>query len=102
MGQRQKLHKQLELALGSKRVYYQPPPSVKLEYPCIIYSKTDRELLRADDSVYKSFDRYQVVVLYTDPDLEATDHVLSLPWATYNRHYAVNNVYHDVLYVYSD
>lgn len=44
MGTRLELQSKLVELLGSKHVYYQPPESVKIEYPAIVYSKTIFEL----------------------------------------------------------
>ena len=40
MASRIKLQAKLEELLGSRNVYYQPPETLKIEYPAIIYSKS--------------------------------------------------------------
>ena len=40
MASRLNLHNSLIEALGTKSVYFQPPESVKLVYPCIIYEES--------------------------------------------------------------
>lgn len=40
MGTRLELQNKLEELLGSRHVYFQPPESVKMEYPAIKYSMT--------------------------------------------------------------
>ena len=37
MGTRLELQSKLEEILGSRQVYYQPPETVKMEYPAIVY-----------------------------------------------------------------
>ena len=39
MDRRLQLHEELCSVLGSRNVYFQPPETIKLTYPCIIYSK---------------------------------------------------------------
>ena len=42
----------LEGLLGSKHVYFQPPASITLVYPCIIYNLSDITISRADNKAY--------------------------------------------------
>lgn len=39
MANRLNLHEEFATLLGSNNVYFQPPESVKLNYPCIKYSR---------------------------------------------------------------
>ena len=50
MATRLQLQAQLEEMLGSRNVYYQPPESVKLEYPAIVYAKKEIKSTFANDS----------------------------------------------------
>ena len=47
MGTRIELQSKLEELLGSRQVYYQPPETVKMEYPAIVYSKSNIRTARA-------------------------------------------------------
>jgi len=40
MAQRLEFHQKLVEALGSRNVYFQPPESVQLTYPCIVYERS--------------------------------------------------------------
>lgn len=101
MAPRQRLHERLKAVAGSAKVYYQPPPAVQLEYPCIVYSKVDYDINHADDTPYVMHGQYQVVVIYREPDSLLPEKILSIPWSAMNRHYAVNNLYHDVFTIYN-
>lgn len=101
MAPRQRLHERLKAAADSAKVYYQPPPSVQLEYPCIVYSKVDYDINHADDTPYITHGQYQVVAIYREPDSQLPEKILSIPWSAMNRHYAVNNLYHDVFTIYN-
>ena len=46
------LHEILCETLGSKNVYFQPPESVKMNYPAIVYSRSDIENDHANNQVY--------------------------------------------------
>ena len=62
MASRLFLQAQLEQLLGSPNVYFQPPESVKMNYPAIVYALDDLKNAHADDGVYLSYKRYSVTV----------------------------------------
>jgi len=97
---RQELQKVLEDILGSKNVYYQPPESVKMSYPAIVYSRSDIWGNSADDTNYISTFAYTVTVIAKDPDNEVVDKVQLLPLCSFNRHYTSDNLNHDVFTLY--
>lgn len=82
--------------LGSDNVYFQPPPSVKMKYPCIVYSRDDEDTIFADDNPYRRVKRYQVTVIDQNPDSEFPDKVAELPLCTYDRFFTSDNLNHDV------
>lgn len=51
-----------------RKVYFQPPESVKLEFPCIIYRWDGNAEKYADDMAYKSKRHYHLVIADYDPD----------------------------------
>lgn len=75
-------------------VYFQPPATVKLTYPCIIYSLDDLEPIHADDFVYGVKDRYSVLYITRNPDDMATRTIACLPSCRMNRAYTADNLYH--------
>lgn len=100
MGTRLELHNKLEGFLGNKHVYYQPPASVKMEYPCIVYSKDNIKSTYADDAGYSFINRYVVTIISKMPDNDAIYKLLRLPYCSYDRHYVSDNLNHDVLILY--
>jgi hypothetical protein len=96
MGQRLELQAILTGILETDQVYFQPPPTVTMEYPCIVYRR-DYELTRfADDRPYARKKRYQVTVIDRDPDSGIPDKVAELPLCIYDRFYTAENLNHDV------
>lgn len=93
---RLELHKVLVTTLGSKNVYYQPPESIKMSYPAIVYSRSDIDNTFADDQVYNQVHSYEITVIDKDPDSEIVDKVSKLPMCRFNRHYTSENLNHDV------
>ena len=100
MGSRLDLQEILEETLGSEHVYFQPPESLKLIYPCIIYSRSDVDTKFADDRPYSHRNRYQLIVIDKDPDSSIPGQVAMLPMCNFDRHYTANNLNHDVYDLY--
>lgn len=96
MGSRLELQKLLESILGSRNVYYQPPESIKIKYPAIIYSRNNIDNNFADDIVYMQNHTYQIIVIDANPDSEIVNKISKLPMCRYNRHYTSDNLNHDV------
>lgn len=86
--------------LGSENVYYQPPASVKMKYPAIVYSLEDIENMHSNNSVYKQNIAYQITVIDKDPDSEIVKKVSGLPMCRFNRHFISDNLNHDVFILY--
>ena len=101
MGSRLKLHEELCELLGSRNVYFQPPESIKLDYPCIIYSIDSANEKRANDRIYRSMNEYEVIVIDYDPDSEIPDKIrVHFPMCSLDRVYPSDNLNHTVLKLY--
>lgn len=100
MRTRKELQTILEEILGSKYVYFQPPASVKLHYPCILYRLNNEDSQFADNHPYIKARRYQVTVIDQNPDTEILGRVTSLPMCIFDRHYTADHLNHYVLNLY--
>lgn len=100
MASRIDLHEILVGILGSRNVYYDPPEDLKMEYPCIRYSKSSINVQKANNKAYLKHNRYQVMVIDRLPDNPIIDELLKLPNCSYDRHYTAGNLHHDVLTMY--
>lgn len=100
MDRRLELHELLCEILGSRNVYFQPPASVKMKYPAIRYSRYDIQNISADNIPYKQDRAYQLIVIDPDPDSVIIDKIAQLPMCTFDRHYASDNLNHDVFTIY--
>lgn len=96
MAPRLELQALLEALLESRNVYFQPPPSVQMEYPCIVYNRENKDTVFADNKPYKNKTRYQVTVIDSDPDSVIHEKVAELPLSSYDRFFAADNLNHDV------
>lgn len=84
----------------SDNVYYQPPESLSLSYPCIIYEKEDINTDYADDKTYSKTSEYLLTVIGMDPDTNIPERLLEMPYCTFDRRFIQDNLYHDVLRLY--
>lgn len=100
MGTRMDLQVLLETLLGSTNVYYQPPETLKMNYPAIIYSKSRIDTKKADDSTYLKNTRYNIIVVDKKPDNPVIDKLLALQYCSYDRHYPSDKLNHDSLTLY--
>lgn len=100
MGTRQDLQSQFEEILGSTNVYFQPPETMKLKYPCIIYSLADIYTRNADDRHYSMQKVYNITVISRDPDNNIAESIMELPRARFDRRYVADNLHHDILTLY--
>ena len=86
--------------LGDNYVYFQPPSTIKMKYPCIVYERSKIDGEYADNLVYKTNIQYTVTVIYTDPDSTLPIEVSRIPTAKHSGHFVSENLYHDVFTIF--
>lgn len=96
MAPRLDLQELLVELLGSPNVYFQPPETVNLQYPCIVYHRDFVDTDHADNLPYKHVKRYSITVIDQDPDSDIPDKVGELPSCSYDRFFTADNLNHDV------
>jgi hypothetical protein len=99
MGRRLDLHEVLCSALGSRNVYFQPPESLKLKYPAIIYEKHNIDITPADNLSYLKNWVYQITVVDKNPDSLIVEKISELPGVRYVRAFKSDNLNHDVFLI---
>lgn len=82
------------------KVYFQPPPSVTMEYPCIVYERDSARAMHADNKPHAIFKRYQVTIIDRNPDSAIPDQVAKLPTANHVQWFAADGLNHDVYTLY--
>lgn len=94
------LHNQLMAILGSSKVYFQPPATLKMDYPCIVYKLDDVDDSHANDKRYLTMKRYLVTAIDKDPDTLIPDKVLALPYCSFETAFVVDNLNHYICSLY--
>lgn len=98
---RSALHEKLCDILGSRNVYHDPPSNIHLNYPCIIYKRTQVDTRKADNIRYINWYPYDVQIISKDPDFELFDSFLDnfdygyegAPFVTDNLHHSNFTIY---------
>lgn len=89
------------VALGvTKNVYYQPPSTVRMKYPCIRYEKAGEKTAPADNIRYMARTKYKVTVIDSDPDSAIPDALIQLPYCSLVSCYTADNMHHFVFDLY--
>lgn len=101
MGRRLELQKRLEDVLGSRNVYYQPPEEIKMQYPAIVYHPAQHFQAYSNDRTYTFVKQYTITYIYRDADTGfIEDLIYAFPMIRHDRHFVVDNLYHDVFSLY--
>lgn len=77
MADRLELQSELEELLGSRNVYFNPPESLKMKYPCIRYSAESPDVKRANNGIYMLTRKYEGVVIDPNPDSIIAESILN-------------------------
>lgn len=99
------LHKIFVDLLGTEdetetRVYFQPPFTIKLKYPCIIYERSDKKDFFSGDKKYLGLVKYSVSVVDKNPDSTIPQRIENLPYTSFSTHFAIDGLNHDIYTLY--
>lgn len=81
-------------------VYFQPPESKRLDFPCIVYKRNDVNVKYADNATYMLRKQYIVTVIDLNPDSLIPDAVSKLPNCRFVRFFTKDNLNHDIYNLY--
>jgi len=91
---RVELDRILRTTLGTDHVYYDPPESFKLKYPCIVYSLSRHQDMFADNRRYFRTKRYTLVYITRDADDPMVETLDDLEYCHLNRPYTADGLFH--------
>lgn len=97
---RLEFHNLLKNITGLKNIYFQPPSTSKMQYPCIRYSRDIINNRPADNVVFSQTVSYEVIVIDPNPDSKYVDIISKMVNARHVRHYATEGLNHDVFRIY--
>jgi hypothetical protein len=98
MGRRLELQALLESL--APNVYFQPPPSLQMQYPCVVYARDAIATEWSGNKPYSAYTRYQVTVIDRNPDSLIPGYIGMLPMCIFDRAFAQDQLNHDVFNLY--
>lgn len=101
MGDRLDLQAKFEEILGSRNVYFQPPASLSMQYPAIVYSFKEVRTRSANNSAtYIMSPGYEGILIVKEPDVEYLQKILQIPYCRFDRYYRADNLHHYTFTIY--
>lgn len=85
---------------GMRNVYFQPPESIKMNYPAIRYSIKNIDTKFAANGIYAKKLCYEIIVIDKNPDSVIPEKLIQLPYCAFDRHYVADNLNHYVFTIY--
>ena len=98
---RLELQAKFEEILGSRNVYFQPPASLRMQYPAIRYELKDIRTKSANNSsAYVMSTGYECILITREPDSEYLAHIFKIQSCKFARYYKADNLHHYVFTIY--
>lgn len=95
MNNRLLLHDKLKELFGIDNVYYQPPNSTMIKYPCIIYKLNNVKVDYANNIIYKHLNNYDITFIYKKPADNIIDEMFkNFNMCSLSRVYVSDNLNH--------
>lgn len=101
MERRIEFRNKLSDVTGLQHLYFNPPETIKLEYPCITYQRQNGDSKYADDKLYRYIKSYTVTVIDKNPDSEIPRNIQeAFELCQFERFFVSDNLNHWVLRIY--
>ena len=102
MAQRLTLTRKVELItealkhIGISNVYFEPPQSIKLKYPCAVFKRGVISSRHAGNIIYKIDDSFDLTYIRLDPDDDMTHDILNIfRQIRHTRTFVADGLHHD-------
>lgn len=96
MDRRLELQQKLEDILGNENVYFQPPESMKIDYPAIVYERVEILTPHASNKPYLLGCTYRITLIDKNPISGLLEKLSLIPAIKHTRHYVADQLNHDV------
>ena len=100
MKNRIELDNEFRRILGSSNVYFQPPESIKMKYPCIRYKLNRIDTDYSNNGSYNLNPSYTGAVISKNPDDSIINDILKLSKSRFDRFYVADGLNHWVFIIY--
>lgn len=88
------LHELLCELVESRHVYFSPPASIQMMYPCIVYEVIGCQNDYADNLKYRNHRRWSVTYITTDPDDTVHNRLDELQYSNPGNPFVADGLYH--------
>lgn len=90
-----------ETGVLTPNLYFQPPETVKISYPCFIYHKISPNIQRASNSLYLFTEGYNVLWIDKNPDNQMNKRIYEeFDYVSSSSPYVSDNLYHTSFDIY--
>lgn len=86
--------------LGIENIYFQPPTTLEIKYPCIVYKIDDLVTKAANNRPYSLKTRYQLTLIHANPDNDIKEKLAMLPLCEFDRSYSADKHMHYIFNLY--
>lgn len=94
---RLELDAKLRELLGNTNIYFDPPESIKLKYPCFLYELDGLDQVRADNRHYRDMSRYSITYITKKTESDIAKQFFEMfPTANFDNKYSADNLWHYV------
>lgn len=100
MASRLSLQTFLENLTKRRNVYFDPPPSINMNYDAIRYSRKSIDKVHANNGTYGLRTPYELTVISRQAESPIIASLLQLPYCSHDRHYKADGLHHDVFTLY--
>lgn len=98
---RSKLEGIMEECGEEPHLYFQPPESVRLAYPCMVYHLRTLTSRSADNRPYVKYISFDITYITRSPASKVPARMLEEPLFSFDRYYTAENLHH-YSYTYTD
>ena len=75
-------------------VYFQPPSTITMQYPAIVYSRKAIDKLRANNKNYRLNNSYTVTVIDRNPDSSIAKSINEMDYCEFDRQFVNDGLNH--------
>lgn len=88
------LQRYLERVLGSKNVYFEPPETLKMRYPCIVYNLSRMNPTNADNLSYRVSQEYDIQYITREPEVDIPMRLAYTKRFRAGQHFVADGMHH--------
>ena len=88
------LQRYLESVLGSRNVYFEPPETLKMKYPCFVYNLSRMNPTKADNLPYRVTQEYDVQYITREPEVDIPMRFAYSKRFTGGQHFVADGMHH--------